>query len=93
MLICLENLVMEPQQMKFAKEGNKSFSNYFTKILVNNFLIVFDNFEKKNLIFRFTEYQLSDGTDNIPAENGDHPYSAYPVAMDDSCIPNRRYVI
>jgi len=39
---------------------------------------------------RFTEYQLSDGTDNIPAENGDHPYSAYPVAMDDSCIPNRR---
>ena len=49
MLICLENLVMEPQQMKFAKEGNKSFSNYFTKILVNNFLIVFDNFEKKKI--------------------------------------------
>ena len=41
---------------------------------------------------RFTEYQLSDGTDNIPAENGDGSglYSAYPVAMDDSCIPNRR---
>jgi hypothetical protein len=44
---------------------------------------------------RFTEYQLSDGTDNIPAENGDGSglYSAYPVAMDDSCIPNRRYEI
>jgi hypothetical protein len=41
---------------------------------------------------RFTEYQLSDGTDNIPAENGDGSglYSAYPGAMDDSCIPNRR---
>ena len=25
MLICLENLVMEPQQRKFAKEGNKLF--------------------------------------------------------------------
>ena len=50
---------------------------------------------KKNLIFRFTEYQLSDGTGNIPEENGDGSglYSAYPGAMDDSCIPNRRYEI
>lgn len=83
---------MEPQQRKFAKEGNKIFSNY---VVFKFYKLVFYNFKKIYIIFRFTEYQLSDGTDNIPAENGDGSglYSAYPGAMDDSCIPNRRYEI